>query len=583
MKAHLSSAIIVAWLSTSALAHAQPSGSSVAVRYDASAEVASAVYQMSTVVEALKVEYSAEIRDKDSRIRQLEGQLRTAQAGSSEAKRLGDELSRLQREVVDQLAEKDAELSRQVAAFRSAVEDIATTPEGVAILARRKPGNLRQARELLIDLEARMAAAEQKAVDVRSAARVRSIATIALDDRNKGEASTQEVISLFEKVVALDGIHWDWISLGRLQMSSGNLVLAEESARKAAIMATTDRDRIVAHIAIGDALMQRGSLPQARIAYQDGLTIAERVGAGSSDVLAQLDHSVALEKLGDALKEQRFLDEAHAAYHASMAIFAKLLDRYPTSSTLQNAASISLIKVGDVLRAQRRFEDALKAYAQSRVLQAHLVKEEPNNIEWLKTLSLVLERIGNIQRSHLQSTEALASYREALRIDRQIAEADPSNKLFQRGVSVSLDKIGDVLFDQGDLQGALSSYRESLIITKSLADADLYNATWQRDLSLCYGRVGKVLGAQGNTQGAVEAFHDRIAVTQRLLSSNSTNAQWQRDLVVANIQLGDVSGERAYFLAALELARTLAVRDELAPPPEDQAIIDELIEKAGLK
>jgi tetratricopeptide (TPR) repeat protein len=204
---------------------------------------------------------AAELRVADQAIRGLRANVDRLEARVASGQATIAELTAAREALIAELARRDAQYAQEIAVFRAAVQDIASTPEGLAILAERRPGNLRQARTALLELIARRNAAEQRATQVRQAANLRTGATIALDDRSKGEASTEEVIALYAEVTRLDpGVHWDWVELGRLYVDAGNLPQARRAAERAAETAGNDRDRSVALNELGNILVAEGDL-----------------------------------------------------------------------------------------------------------------------------------------------------------------------------------------------------------------------------------------------------------------------------------------------------------------------------------
>ncbi|MFZ4687534.1 MAG: hypothetical protein ACOYMK_18260, partial [Hyphomonadaceae bacterium] len=207
---------------------------------------------------------AAEQRLADQTIRGLRANIGRLEARVASGQAANAELTAAREALIADLARRDTQYAQEIAVFRAAVQDIASTPEGLAILAERRPGNLRQARTALLDLIARRNAAEQRATQVRQAANLRTGATIALDDRARGEAGTEEVIALYAEVTRLDpGVHWDWVELGRLYVNSGNLPEARSAAEQAAETAQSDVDRYIAAGALGDVQVLQGDLRAA--------------------------------------------------------------------------------------------------------------------------------------------------------------------------------------------------------------------------------------------------------------------------------------------------------------------------------
>ena len=100
-------------------------------------------------------------------------------------------------------------------------------------------------------------------------------------------------------------------------------------------------------IQIGDFRVSRGELGPARMAYEDGLSIAEHLAkADPSNAGWQRDLSVAYNKVGDVLKDQGNLPEALKAYRDSLAIVERLAKADPGNAGWQRDLSVSYHRVG---------------------------------------------------------------------------------------------------------------------------------------------------------------------------------------------------------------------------------------------
>jgi tetratricopeptide (TPR) repeat protein len=165
-------------------------------------------------------------------------QIATLEARLAEARaRVAADVTRLQDQLVDarealvaDLAARDPVYAEEIAAFRREVQDIASTPEGLAALARYNAGDRVEAIALLDGLRQARDTARRAREDVESAAEARRIATLALDARGKGDPAfdTGAVIARYEAVVRLDPLHApDWQRLAMLYRAAGR---AEDAA-----------------------------------------------------------------------------------------------------------------------------------------------------------------------------------------------------------------------------------------------------------------------------------------------------------------------------------------------------------------
>lgn len=275
-------------------AHSQATQDRTEAKLDKVAEMVAALYAASATEAAAERAADATLQAQRNEIEILRAQV---QAGEAQYQA---ELTAAEEKYVEELAARDRVYAQEIAVFRKAVEDIATTPEGVAALARFNAGDEPGALTVLDQLRAARDAARKKRVDLESAAEGRRIATLALEARTKGKVTTAHVIARYEEVTLLDpGIHWDWVELGRLYQVIGNLPGALRAAQAAVNTAEDERDQSVANDAIGDVLVAQGDGPGALAAYRKGLAIRDALAARDpANVQWQIDVAVSCAKFG---------------------------------------------------------------------------------------------------------------------------------------------------------------------------------------------------------------------------------------------------------------------------------------------
>lgn len=193
-----------AWIAS---AVAAPSDLTAAAR----ASVAQALYAASTTSAAAARHSDERLVEQRRQIESLQTRLRTANSHHTQGVA---ELAQAQERFVAQLAERDRAYAREIAVFRRAVEDIASTPEGERALRQFNAGDELGALSVLDRLRAARDSARQARANIESAAEGRRIATLALEARARGKLDTSVVIARYEDVTRLDpGEHWDWVEL----------------------------------------------------------------------------------------------------------------------------------------------------------------------------------------------------------------------------------------------------------------------------------------------------------------------------------------------------------------------------------
>jgi tetratricopeptide (TPR) repeat protein len=543
---------LAVWVPGSALAQASI--------VDTQLEVSTAVAQSSITTEAIKKADDTKCRAYQARIDTLTGQVKAGKAQRAD-------LVAAREALIGRLGEIDTAYKAEIASFRGAVTDIASTPEGLTALARYNAGDQAGALAILDKLQAADEAARQKATDIQRAVGERHIAELASDARDKGKVTTASVIARYEGVVKLDpSVFSDWIYVAGLYADAGRTSDAQHAAETAAKVASNDRDRSIALEELGDVQSAQGNTAGAGKAYAEGLVIFRRLAAAQpTNVSAQRAVAVAVERTGDVLQAEGDLAGAGRAYAEGLAISRRLAAADPTNAGAQEEVSTALQDTGDVLRAEGDLAGAGKAYAEDLSIDRRLAAADPTDAGRQRDVSVGLQGTGEVLQAQGDLAGAGHAYAEDLAISRRLAAADPTNADAQRGVSVTLDKTGEVLQAQGDLAGAGKAYAEALSIDRRLAAADPTNAGAQRDVAVALDRTGEALRAKGDLAGAVKAYAEALAIGRRVAAADPANAGAQRDLSGDLANVGDVlraAGDLAG--AGKAYAEELAIRHRLA-------------------
>ncbi|SFO21916.1 SHNi-TPR [Nitrosospira briensis] len=527
----------------------------------AQAEVIATLYAASASQAAAEKVADTKLRAQRQEIDTLRDRVRSGEV------RLRSELVKQQEKFLAELTARDRAYAQEIGVFRNALENIASTPEGVAALTRFNAGDEVGALAVLDDLSAAQDAAERKGYEIRSAVRRRDNAMLALEARNKGKVTTAQVITRFEEVTRLDpGVHWDWVELGRLYMQAGRLPNALRTASVAADTAQDDRAQAVARHHLGNVQVAQGNLPAALGSYQASLAIRQhlaKIDPGNAGW--QRDLSISHDSMGDVQVTQGNFPAALASYQASLAIRERLTKADSGNTDWQGSLSVSHEKMGDVQVTQGNFPAALASYQASHHIRERLADADPGNTYWQRGLSVSQEKMGNVQAAQGNLPAALASYQASHHIRERLADADPGNMYWQRALSVSLGMIGDVQIAQGNLPAALGSFQACHTIFERLAKVDPGNSGWQRDLSISHDRMGDVQVTQGNLLAALASYQASLAIRERLTKADPSNADWQRDLSVSHEKMGDVQVTQGNLPAALaSYQASLAIRERLA-------------------
>ncbi|BDI03308.1 tetratricopeptide repeat protein [Sphaerotilus microaerophilus] len=574
--------LATAWLAPATALAATPAAARD-LSADAKAAAAETVFNAAATLDAFKREADDRLRGQRRQIEGLQTRLKTAEAQrQTDVSALRSELAQAQERFVAELAARDRTYAREIAVFRSTVEDIAATPEGAEALRQYNAGDEAGALAVLDSLADAREQARKARAALETAAERRRIATLALDARDKGKVDTLAVIKRYEEVTRLDpGWHWDWVELSRLYAEANRLQQAQAAAQRSADTAQDNRDLAVALDELGKLLAAQGDGVGARARFEESLDIFRHLAAVNPSLdVYQRDFAHMLRRLGDLLIRQGELAAARVHLQGSLAIRQRLAAANPGSADDQRDHSLILSKLGDLLLAEGDPAAARAHFEDSLAITRRLAAAHPGSANAQRDLSIGLERLGDRLLAQRDLAGARALFEEDLAISQRLAAADPGSASAQRDLSVSLNKIGDLLLAQRDFSGARARFQDSLAIRQRLAAADPASATAQRDVRINQNRLGDLLFGQGDLAGAHTHFQASLAIAQRLAAADpsSAQAQAQREVWLTMWRLRQLPDSGITWAQIAQAIEAQQARGTLLPG--DQRYLDDARQRA---
>jgi serine/threonine protein kinase len=295
-----------------------------------------------------------------------------------------------------------------------------------------------------------------------------------------------------------------------------------------------------------------GPFAAARRAYEQAFAIAQTLAAADpSTVQAQLDLSIAYNKLGDVELRSGQMAEALASHQKSLEITQKLAAAFPSDAQAQRGLSVSYNKLGDVQFEAGKLKAALAAHQKMLEICQQLASADPSDAPTQRYLAIAYERVGRTQLRSGDVTEALGSNKEGLEIRQRLAVADPNDAQAQRDLSISYETLGDAQLRSGKVTEALEAYQQGMEVSQKLAAADPNDVQAQRDLFVSYNKLGNVQYQYGQETAALESYQKMLEISQQLTAADPSDVQAQRDLFVSYNKLGEVQFLSRELTAAL--------------------------------
>ncbi len=412
-----------------------------------------------------------QLSQRDTQYRQLaRDQTRTQHERDGARSELAKVVAERDR-LVNQISQRDRDYANEVNEFRRQIGGLTETanPALQAALQRYADGDRVGALPVIDQIIRAENRAAEVATNIRAAVKLRQVASLALDMKDRGELSTSDVLTRWEEVQKLDpGHHWGWVELRRLYAEAGQLQDARRAADQALATAADARARSVALNELGDVLVASGELAAARARFEEGLVIRQGlVEANRASAAAQRDVSISLNRLGDVL-----------------------------------------VATGDLATARARFEESL-------LIRSQLANANPASAAAQRDLAMSLERLGDVLVAAGDLATAKERFQKSLVIREGLAEANRASTAAKRDVSVSLNKLGGVLMAAGELVPARVRFEHSSAILQQLAKANPASAAAQRDVLLSYVKLGEATGEKQWWRAALEVA-ERLSREGRL-------------------------------------------------------------------
>jgi tetratricopeptide (TPR) repeat protein len=482
------------------------------------------------LVQGLQAQYEvALIRERkiaDDRetalISTLEAKLRSARAqvdtarGDTRAANAALSLARADyARLAAQIAQKDPATESDAAAYQVQAEgDTAkASPEKLAALQRFADGDRVGAWPIiqsLIDAELRSAAPDQQARDLRRLAALRDVMRV------HGEATTADVLELYDRAAALDPAHFrTQIERARMARDLGDLARARAAAEQALKVATTEQEHATAERALGEVDSAQHDFTGARLAFDDAIAILRRLAASDITTTSPSNLAWVLQDKGDLLVLTSEFNAARAAYAESLTLRQNAAAANPTNAVMQDAVTSVYQRLGDLDEKLGDLSGARADFEAGLAIRQRLSAADPTNTDLQYYVSAFMRRLGDLAAKQGDLIAARKAYEDCLAIRQRLSAANPSSAQLQSAVALDLEDLAGVAYSQNDLASARADYDACLAIRRRLADADPTNAGMQQLILRAMTRSARVFGSSVSWS-QVAAQYERIEQAHQL-------------------------------------------------------------------
>ena len=245
--------------------------------------------------------------------------------------------------------------AEEIAAYRRAVQDIASSPQGLRALEQYNAGDEAGALVILDDLRA-----------ARDLAAAQRIAQLALDAWERQKLPIEDVRARYQEITTLDPVgFWNWWELARLYSLSGETAKALSAITTGQRVATDNEQKSAAALKLGDYQKANGDIASAAASYTQALDLARSIDATGTGVHRNVFRGHI--KLGTASLELGDTEKALDNYRESLALAVQQDAAGAGDGSIQ--ADIALahehvgeayLRMGDLAAASKSFDDGMR-------------------------------------------------------------------------------------------------------------------------------------------------------------------------------------------------------------------------------
>jgi tetratricopeptide (TPR) repeat protein/tRNA A-37 threonylcarbamoyl transferase component Bud32 len=348
----------------------------------------------------------------------------------------------------------------------------------------------------------------------------------------------------------------------RKQLLAEMLPYYREFASEAADDPTLQADLALTYTKIAELSEQLGSLDDAREAYQNALTIFEKLSqrrtaaAGDFQNLARCLNNLAQvsQKSGEVDEARQRLERALTIQKRLAADFASSVVYRSDVATSHNNLGLLLSQGGDQLRAAEQFYEAI-------AIHKSILDSAPEDEVHLRSLA---GSYNNLSALFIDSEPATARQLldQALALQLQLVQKLPHKRGYQTDLALTYNNLGTVYARLTDWGQSEQCFGDATTIQKRLVAVAPLVASYRRDLAVSYNNLGMTQSSGGQLPAAEESFDKALAIQEQLLSTHSRDIGLQSALAGIHNNLGTLhqrqhrwSDARAAFERAIAIQR----------------------------
>jgi serine/threonine protein kinase/Tfp pilus assembly protein PilF len=218
----------------------------------------------------------------------------------------------------------------------------------------------------------------------------------------------------------------------------------------------------------GDLLRLDGKFTQAKITYDEAITLLEQAQASSRQGEGLNNLALAIDARGWIYRELGDVKKAEEDYRRAQGLLEKLVSEFPTVPRHREALARVYNSLGLIEESTGRLADAEKHLRAELPLVERLAKDFPDRPEHRREWARTLINLGDVLLAQGNTEAAEPVLRQAVAVNREIAAKYPEDVQIQLDLAKTHNNLGEFVRQRGDARQAIGAFQQARAVSEKL-------------------------------------------------------------------------------------------------------------------
>lgn len=279
---------------------------------------------------------------------------------------------------------------------------------------------------------------------------------------------------------------------------------------------------------VADLTQQIGALPEAAAAYQQALSLQQKLADAEGDSKRRAELAATVMMLGRSQQSAGNCAEAVQSYEQALAIYRALAEKDPKEARYQSGIAVTFDNLGWLYSERRQFQEAVNYHEQAVAIHEQVVKDQPDNAGFKFRLAGSYNNLGNRLRPLGRFEEAVAIHKKRLVLLRELVEQRGAQALYEQEIGGTLNCIGDDYrmnrSQPGWFEQAIAAYAEARVIQERLLREYPTSISAQSNLANTLLNSGQVYRLHKDYDEALKMLDEGIVRLEQLMGTSPEDA-----------------------------------------------------------